>query len=108
MTRDPSPDPEAPQIDLSSAARAVVRDPGDPRIDAHLAALGLGDDAAPHPAARARGAAPATAEVDDLRRRIAQLEAEVGAGQARVRTLTIVLVAAAVAVLLLLAVVLVR
>jgi hypothetical protein len=108
MTRDPSPDPDTPEIDLSSAARAVVRDPGDPRIDAHLAALGLGDDAAPHPAARARGAAPATPEVDDLRRRIAQLEAEVGAGQARVRTLTIVLVAAAVAVLLLLAVVLVR
>src|SRR6187200_2862054 len=67
-TAQPEPDAE-----LSAAARAVVHDQGDPRIDAHLAALGLGADPAP---TRVAGAAAGDAELDALRASVAALERE--------------------------------
>jgi hypothetical protein len=67
-TAQPEPDAE-----LSAAARAVVHDAGDPRIDAHLAALGLGADPSP---TRVTRAAAADAELQALRKRIATLELE--------------------------------
>jgi len=65
-----------PEADLSEAARAVVHDPGDPRIDAHLAALGLGPDPAPT-SARARQQAAESAELQALRSRVGELEPRV-------------------------------
>jgi hypothetical protein len=96
-------DPSDSSAALSEAARAVVRDAGDPRIDVHLAALGLGPDAPA--AAPARNAeAP---ELEALRRQVTELETGLAAAQARVRTLTLalllVVVGAAVVLLLLLA-----
>jgi hypothetical protein len=93
--------------DLSAAARAVVHDPGDPRIDAHLAALGLGDDTSPA-RSRARGQSEAASEVAELRRQIGELERELESGRARIRILAIALSAAVVAILILLAVAVVR
>ena len=61
--------------ELSEAARAVVHDAGDPRIDAHLAALGLGPDPAPT-STRGPKAAAADAELQALRDRVAELERE--------------------------------
>jgi tetrahydromethanopterin S-methyltransferase subunit F len=107
MTEESRDDrPQAP-ADLSAAARAIVRDPGDPRIDAHLAALGLGDENAPA-IARARQQAGAAAEVAELRRQIGELERELESGRARIRGLAITLIAAAVAILILLAVAVLR
>lgn len=93
---------------LSAAARATVRDPGDPRIEAHLAALGLGDDSAPPAGARARGQSGAAAEVAELRRKIGELEREFESGRVRIRRLEIALSAAAAAILILLAVAVLR
>jgi hypothetical protein len=110
--RGDQPDKSA---DLSEAARAAVRDPGDPRIDAHLAALGLGPDPAPQapeaptrePAARAEPAAhaepaapalpatPATPpEVAALRTRVDDLDAALAAARRQVRWLGVALVVA--------------
>jgi hypothetical protein len=50
--------------DLSEAARAVVRDAGDPRTDAYLAALGLVDSPAPPAVPVAAEPAPATAAAE--------------------------------------------
>ena len=76
MAKTTSSRPAQPDADaeLSEAARAVVHDAGDPRIDAHLAALGLGPDPAPTGARTARGAAEA--DLAALRERIAALELE--------------------------------
>ena len=63
-----------PDAELSAAARAVVHDAGDPRIDAHLAALGLGPD--PAPATSRRVHAAADDELTVLRDRVAALERE--------------------------------
>ena len=68
-TAQPEPDAE-----LSAAARAVVHDAGDPRIDAHLAALGLGPE--PAPATSRRAHAAADDELTVLRDRVAALERE--------------------------------
>jgi hypothetical protein len=119
------PDPTA---DLSEAARAVVRDAGDPRTDAYLAALGLVDapaPAAPQPAVDERAAAPepartpkaeqlsfampaaesavsasaaAAAELAALRSRIAELEASLASAASRARTMTIAVVILVIAV----------
>jgi hypothetical protein len=69
-TAQPEPDAE-----LSAAARAVVHDTGDPRIDAHLAALGLGPDPAPTTSRRANAAAD-DGELRVLRDRVGALERE--------------------------------
>src|SRR6188472_4368603 len=69
----PTAEPE-PDAELSAAARAVVHDAGDPRIDAHLAALGLGPD--PAPATSRRAHAAADDELTVLRDRVAALERE--------------------------------
>jgi hypothetical protein len=98
--RDVAPrDPEAEQAAaLSEAARGAVRQPADPRIDAHLAHLGLTDGPAPARPARgassAEPAAPApppapdlTPEVQRLETLIRSLEAAHDATTTRVRSL---------------------
>lgn len=95
--------------DLSEAARAVVRDAGDPRIDAHLAALGLGPDPAPE-APASRPVQPVQAAPDPelaaLRLQVAELEAALATARRRVGLLltamTAVLVGSVVVILLLL------
>jgi len=95
-----------PDAELSAAARAVVHDAGDPRIDAHLAALGLGPDPAPATSRRAHAAAD-DAEVVALRDRVAALELEQTALITRTNVLAallafaILVVVAVVALLLL-------
>lgn len=94
------PDPEEQQAAaLSEAARGAVRQPADPRIDAHLAHLGLMDG--PVPARPTRGTTPgATAEpaaappAPDLAPELQRLEAMIRAVEsahdattARVRSL---------------------
>jgi hypothetical protein len=109
MTSDRSDAPDRGS-DLSEAARAAVRDAGDPRIDAHLRALGLAPDPAPAsptepaPAPSAEATAGVTAEAapEDLRRvpgptasgelaglldRVAGLERDLAASERRVRWL---------------------
>ena len=100
MTRSRTAPPES-QSDLSEAARAVVHDAGDPRIDAHLAALGLGPDPAPPPT-RVGQPAPEAAQLQVLRDRVAELEHELAAVRVRGRLLTVLLAAASVAILALL------
>ena len=107
MTEERRDDPPRSPADLSAAARAIVRDPGDPRIDAHLAALGLGDDSAAA-GARARGQSGAAAEVADLRRQIGELERELESGRVRIRGLLIALSAALAAILILVVILVVR
>ena len=107
MTDERRDDPVRTPAELSAAARAIVRDPGDPRIDAHLAALGLGEDSPPPAGARAPGHSGA-AELADLRRQVGELERELESGRARIRTLLVALGAAVVAVLVLLVVLLLR
>ena len=85
------------EAELSEAARAVVRDQGDPRIDVHLAALGLGADPAPPPT-RAASAAASEAELSTLRDRIAGLERELGAARSRNQVLAVLLALAAVVI----------
>jgi hypothetical protein len=106
MTKARRPDADEAPVDLSDAARAVVRDPGDPRIDAHLAALGLTEDDAPAGRGRSRAGHPDPAEVAELRRRVDALEAQLDASRARVRNLAIV-GTACVAVIVLLSLLLV-
>ena len=119
--------------DLSEAARAVVRDAGDPRTDAYLAALGLVDGPAPEAATSplppadlvpaptpaqeaeqlsfAMGAiepaapAPSTddAEVATLRARVAELEGALAASAGRTRILAVAVAVALIAVVVLLA-----
>jgi hypothetical protein len=111
MTRpaDPTPDspeprarrrlprPEEPLFDtesfgdLSEAAREAVRQPADPRIDAHLAHLGLTDEPAPRRSTRAATTepepAPATPAVPDLSPEVERLRATVDALGATVAAL---------------------
>jgi hypothetical protein len=82
--------------ELSEAARAVVRDQGDPRIDVHLAALGLGADPVPPPT---RGASAATdAEMATLRDRVASLELQLAGSRSRSQLLSVLLAVAAVVI----------
>lgn len=110
MPREPRSETETGEsaVDLTEAARAVVRDPGDPRIDAHLAALGLGDERGPATGSRARGDSAAAAEVAELRGRVGELEGQLQASRARVETLLLGLAAAALAILVLSAILLFR
>ena len=105
MTKERRPETEDASVDLTEAARAVVRDPGDPRIDAHLAALGLGLDADRGPVAgsRRRAGSAAAEEIAELRRRVGELESRLAASQARIQVLALAAGAAMLAVLLLLA-----
>ena len=85
------------EAELSEAARAVVRDQGDPRIDVHLAALGLGADPAPAPA-RVANAAATEAELSRLRDRVAGLERELRAARSRNQVLAVLLALASVVI----------
>jgi hypothetical protein len=85
--------------ELSEAARAVVRDQGDPRIDVHLAALGLGADPSPAPANSAATDAQLTALWD----RVAALEGELAGARSRSQVLSVLLALAAVVIAVLLA-----
>ena len=97
------PKPEKIDKALSDAARAVVRDPGDPRIDAHLAALGLGPDAPapsqPQSSPRAadeaeRRLAEVSAQLADVNAQLADVNARLQAERGRVRALAVALVIA--------------
>lgn len=101
----------ATSADLSDAARAVVRDAGDPRIDAHLAALGLLPDSP------ARLTEPTLAEPVEsleppelaaLRERVAVLEATLASAGRQVRWLTGALVVAGAGLLIAIVVLLSR
>ena len=113
MTKARTDQPDA-STDLSEAARAVVRDAGDPRIDAHLRALGLAmdEDGAPVQVAEAAPLvpvmAPEPAAAVELRGRVTELEAALAASASRVRLLTGALVAAGVAIVVLGALLIVR
>jgi hypothetical protein len=78
------------EAELSEAARAVVRDQGDPRIDVHLAALGLGADPAPT-ATRADKGAVLDAEIATLRGRVADLERELAFAHDRTKMVSVLL-----------------
>jgi hypothetical protein len=93
----PPPDP-----DLSEAARAVVHDAGDPRIDAHLAALGLGPDGGPTIARKAHGAV-ADGELAGLRDRAAALERELATSITRANVLAALLALAILVIAVLVA-----
>ena len=88
--------PEQPFGDLSEAARGVVHEPADPRLEKHLARIGLGDAEA---AAAAR--APAGSVDPGIAGQLAEIRASVDQANARLRTLlwTVVVLVAAVALL---------
>jgi len=88
--------PEQPFGDLSEAARGVVHEPADPRLEKHLARIGLGDAEA---AAAAR--TPAGAVEPGVAGQLAEIKASVDQANARLRTLlwTVVVLVAAVALL---------
>jgi hypothetical protein len=89
--------------ELSEAARAVVRDQGDPRIDVHLAALGLGADPAPASPRGANLASAAEAELTGLRDRVGALERDLAAARSRSQVLAVLLALAVVAIVVLVA-----
>jgi hypothetical protein len=120
-----------PAAELSEAARAVVRDAGDPRIDAHLRALGLTmEDAeapgaeelpagapaaeAPHgglPAAEAESqpaVVPAERSSIELEQRVSELELALASARQRLTWVTALLVATIVVAVVLAALLLVQ
>jgi hypothetical protein len=108
MTKTRRSDPGPADVDLSGAARAVVRDAGDPRIDAHLAALGLGDVGPTAGGRRARDASTPAAETAELRGRVSELEARLTASERRARQLMVVVSGAAITIAVLLVLVVAR
>ena len=74
--------PEQPFGDLSEAARGVVHEPADPRLEKHLARIGLGDAEA---AAAAR--APAGSVDPGIAGQLAEIKASVDQANARLRFL---------------------
>jgi hypothetical protein len=97
--------------DLSGMAREAVRSPADPRLDAHLAFLGLGEDPVPAmgdaadptpggPTAATRmepTSMTGSSEIDQLRASVARLERTVAEAEARLRQLTFVIGVIAIA-----------
>lgn len=105
-------DPEGGQEqlfgDLSGIAREAVRSPADPRLDAHLAFLGLGDGPAPGtvaattadttaPQAGDPGRDALQSEVDQLRASVARLHTTATQTSDRIRQLTFVIGVLAIA-----------
>ena len=78
------------------SARAIVHDAGDPRIDAHLRALGLAPDPAESAAATPPAKPTVSPEVEALRARLADLEGALAASSRRFRWLVAALAAALV------------
>lgn len=72
---------DLPPDELSHIAREAVRQPADPRIDAHLARMGLTGDA--DAAVQAAAPKPAPPSVPDLTPDVAALRAAVAALEAR-------------------------
>jgi hypothetical protein len=93
---------DLPPDELSHIAREAVRQPADPRIDAHLARMGLtGDADAAVQASPSAKPGPATVpdltpEVAALRATIAALEARLDLATGRLRLVSFGLVAAAI------------
>lgn len=121
----PARDDERPLDHLPDAAREVIRQPADPRLDAHLARMGLlpddataaSDEAAEtsaspapaEPAAVARASqrtspvpAASSAELDRLRGELAVARLAADAAGRRVAALSILLAAATVVIVILL------
>lgn len=126
-----TPGPKAPEPDeetahLSEAARGVIRQSADPRLDAHLARMLSDTEAAPSRGAghadlsaeleRAReelaaaqsNAAAARAEAESARAKVETARIEADTARRRTTTLIWLLAAAAVAILILLVVVALR
>ena len=120
-----------PAAELSEAARAVVRDAGDPRIDAHLRALGLtmedaeapaaedlpaeasaaGEPPAELPAARAESlpaVVPAGRSSIELEHRVSELELALASSRQRLTWVTALFVATIVVAVVLAALLLVQ
>jgi len=115
-----------PAAELSEAARAVVRDAGDPRIDAHLRALGLTMDDAEPPGAEAPAAEELPAELPaaraesqpavvpvgrssiELEQRVSELELALASARQRLTWVTALLVATIVVAVVLAALLLVQ
>jgi hypothetical protein len=91
---EPSAKPDQPFGDLSEAARGVVHSPADPRLEKHLARIGLseGDPASPRSSSASDGAAM---------EQLARLQSSLDIANWRLRVLLwlVVLIAAAVAVM---------
>jgi hypothetical protein len=93
---------DLPPDELSHIAREAVRQPADPRIDAHLARMGLtGDpDVAATPPTAAKPAPPTlpdlAPEVAALRASVTALEARLDLATGRLRLVSFGLVAVAV------------
>ena len=104
MARPTSSGPAQPQPDpdLSEAARAVVHDAGDPRIDAHLAALGLGPDPGPTSTRKAKSAVD-DAQLTALRDRVLALERELASTITRANVLAALLALAILVIAVLVA-----
>jgi len=95
--------PDQPFGDLSEAARGVVHEPADPRLEKHLARIGLGeaeDETAPR--------APAAPIDGGLARQLADLQGAVDRANDRLRTLQWVVIALIAGVALLAVLVLSR
>jgi hypothetical protein len=84
VSGDEPPDDDQPFGDLSGVAREAVRQGADPRLDAHLARLGLTGDAAP--ASRPARASDPAAD-DAARQASAELAASVTAMASRLAAL---------------------
>jgi len=103
---------------LPDAAREIIRQPADPRLDAHLARMGLLPDAdadagaeavdpgtvAPEPPA---SAGPAS-ELDGLRAELSSVQAALDGARRRISALSILLVVATIVVVILLIAALIR
>jgi hypothetical protein len=127
---EPPKDPATPSAgqeqlfgDLSGIAREAVRSPADPRLDAHLKFLGLGDAPEPRPATTTAdrvgspvmsapepeaGRSGLQAEVEQLRGAVARLQTEATRSADRLGQLTFVIAVLAIATVVALIVGIVR
>lgn len=106
-----APEPDQETAHLSEAARGVIRQSADPRLDAHLARMLSDTEAGP----RGAGHADLSAELERAREELAAAQSDVVAARmeaetARRRTTTLIwlFAAAVVAILILLVVVALR
>ena len=105
---------------LPDAAREIIRQPADPRLDAHLARMGLLPDADADAGAEAVAVDPGTvapeppasagpaSELDGLRAELSSVQAALDGARRRISALSILLVVATIVVVILLIAALIR
>jgi hypothetical protein len=91
---------DAAAADLSDAARGVVRQSADPRLDAHLARMFSDPDAERD--RRGRADESLVAEVESLREELAVARSEADGSRRLVRTLTVLVMVGAITIVVLL------